>query len=172
MRIMRVVLTGVGLAAACGCSGPGAVAPPASRYQMIMELPVGIEVMHSPNPAKAMPGGRSGYPYTWLYKTSVRALTQPLTIEEFGCFNLVGGQWQFANYTGKPFTTSDFAEWYSCPDGKLKAGAEFSDPNNWSGSETLQTGKKIWYFVGVDASGKRWRGSAVVDEMAAVDERK
>jgi hypothetical protein len=141
-------------------------------YQMIMDLPVGIEVTHSPNPVKAMHGGRSGYPYTWLYRTSVRSLTQTLTIEEFGSFHFVNGQWRFANYTGKPFAISDFAEWYSCTDGTLKPGVEFSDPNNWSGSQTLEAGRKLWYFVGVDASGKRWRGSAVVEELAAVEEPK
>lgn len=172
MRVLLLVLAGIGLSLPSGCGRPASDAGPSSRYQMIMDLPVGIEVTHSPNPVKAVRGGRSGFAYTWLYSTSVRALKEDLTVEEFGSFMRVNGQWVFADYTGEPFTASDFADWYSCPGGRLTPGIEFSDPVNWSGSETLRPGKSLWYFIAVDASGKRWRGSSILEEVAALGESK
>ncbi|MEM7626450.1 MAG: hypothetical protein AAF333_12710 [Planctomycetota bacterium] len=136
----------------------------------IRELPVGLKVTHSPNPAPAMEGGRSGFPYTWLYETKVESIDQDLTLEEFGAFVEHEDGWHFSTYTAKPFTPEDFAEWYGCPDAKLVPGKVFVDRLNWSGARQLKTLRTIWYFVAVDPDGKRYRGEALIEQLAEIGE--
>ncbi len=131
-------------------------------------LDVGIRVTHSPNPVKAQAGGRSGHRYTWLYTTTVQSSAGPLTLEEFGSFVWHGGRWVFSNYTGRPFTSSDFAEWYSCPGARMDAGKAYSDPSNWGGAAVLRHVRMRWYFIARDAEGRRIKGEAIVEQVAEV----
>jgi hypothetical protein len=136
-------------------------------------LPEGIEVVHSPARVRArrerQPGGQTQYP--WVYRTTVRARGRPVTVQEFGSFVWHYGKWVFSNFTGKVFSGQDFADWYSCPDGCLIPGKEATDPSNWSGGiEQLQAGKMRWFFVGIDDSGRRVKGEAVVELLAEVEQ--
>lgn len=137
-----------------------------SKYDEVMDIPVGITVLHSPNPVRAMHNGRSGFPLTWLFTTTVRASKRQLTIVEFGYFNSVGDGWVH----GRAFSSTDFADWYDCPAAKLTIGRAFSDANNWSGSYELRRDRRMWYFIGLDEGGKQWRGTAVVEELGAMEE--
>lgn len=133
----------------------------------LKKLPVGIEVTHTPNPARASlteQGKRRGK-YTWWYKTQVQAKESGVRIEQFGSFVWLKGQWKFANYTRKPFATKDFSEWYSCPDGLLTPGKMFEDPTNWGSSNELSANKAWWYFIGVDEEGRRVKGEAVINGL-------
>lgn len=112
---------------------------------------------------------QGGHAYTYLYETSVQTTVGRLTISEFGSFGWHNGRWAFSNYTGRPFTTEDFASWYSCPDGVLVPGEVFRDPENWSGAERPKAGKMRWYYIGIDAAGKRYKGEAVVELQAESD---
>jgi hypothetical protein len=132
-------------------------------------LPDGIEVVHTPARVRArserQPDGR--VQYRWVYRTTVRAKGTPVTVQEFGSFDWHDGKWVFSNFTGKPFSGRDFADWYSCPDAKLSPDAEASDPSNWSGGiQHLQAGKMRWFFVGIDDAGRRVKGEAVVELLA------
>jgi hypothetical protein len=69
-------------------------------------------------------------------------------------------------YTGNPFTNEDFAEWYSCPQAKLRSGQTYVDPSNWSGDDTLRSAKALWYFIAVTQDGKRVKGEAVIEVLA------
>lgn len=133
--------------------------------KQLASLPTGISVSHSPNPVKAQLGGRSGYKYTWIYKTNVAAQTGRVVIEEFGSFTWHDGQWFFVNFTKRPFTARDFSEWYGCPNAILTVGSTYSDHSNWTGAETLTTGKMKWYFIGRTESGERVKGEAVIETL-------
>jgi hypothetical protein len=133
-------------------------------------LPVGLVIAHAPHPVKARAGGRSGYPYTWTYRTSVRSTAGTLTVQEFGSFSWFGGRWVFSNFTGRPFTPQDFAEWYSCPGARLEPGKAYADPSNWSGGQELIASRAKWYFVAIDENGRRVKGEAVVEQAAELAE--
>jgi hypothetical protein len=133
-----------------------------------MAIPAGIEVIHTPDKVSAIEGGRSGHRFTWLHKTSVRSTVGDLTVVEFGAFVDLRGKWEFSTYTGKPFTTADFADWYSCPNAKLIDSQNFTDPQNWTGADALHESSGLWYYIGEDSSGKRFRGVARVDTLAQI----
>lgn len=132
-------------------------------------MPDGIKVVHTPTRVYAGEGGRSGYRYTWTYETAVRSTVGDLEIVEFGSFMQDGRKWVLGNYTGKPFTGKDFAEWYSCTDGKLIGERTFSDPMNWTGAETLYESTSMWYFVGRNPEGKKFKGVELVTTLAELE---
>jgi len=131
-------------------------------------LPEGIAVRHAPGEVVAARVAEGEFRYRWTYETSVASRAEDLTLVEFGCFNWTGERWVFANVTGAPFTAADFASWYACPGAALAAGDVFSDPSNWNASACLRAGRSMWYYVGQDARGKRFKGTAVVELRAEV----
>ena len=153
-----------------GCSErPGNMRPSLDpKFQEVSALPVGLQVTHSPNPVKAQLGGRSGNRYTWVFKTSVWTVGEPVTITEFGAFAWHKGRWVSATFTGKPFTPEDFADWYSCPGAKI-AGDTYSDPANWGGDSVLRDGKALWYFVGTTPDGKKVKGEAIIEKLSQIE---
>ena len=36
-------------------------------------------------------------------------------------------------------------------------------PKNWSSGQQLGAGRQRWYFVGIDANGRKVKGEAVID---------
>lgn len=139
------------------------------------QLPTAIKVVHKPKTALATLTGKSERraKYTWWYKTTVTAIDVDVTIEEFGAFVWWDGKWvNGGSFTGKPYGAEEFAEWYKCPKAVLKKGKSYSDPTNWSSAAELQAMKMRWYFVGVDAEGKRVKGEAVIKLKAEVDPKK
>lgn len=151
-----------------GANAPGGLPAADPKLDELKALPVGIVVSHTPNPVCAQRGGRSGSHYTWQFKTTVRAKHGSLRILEFGVFAWQGGRWVFSNYTGRLFGPKEFAEWYSCPDALVLAEAEYSDPSNWAGADTLRRGKARWYFIGVTEGGERVKGEALVEQEPIV----
>jgi len=142
-------------------------AQPNAKLRMLASLPIGIKITHFPNPARARLGGRSGFNFTWPYSTSVQTIGGSVKIEEFGAFAWEKGQWVFSNFTGKPYSAVDFADWYSCPNATLLPGRVCSDAHNWSGRRALELGKTMWYFIAVNAKGKRVKGEAVIQHLPA-----
>ena len=139
------------------------------------ELPTSIKVVHKPKAALATLTGKSERraKYTWWYKTSVSATDEDVTIEEFGALVWWDGKWvNGGTFTGKPYAAEEFAEWYKCPRAVLKRGESFSDPTNWSSADDLRALKTRWYFVGVDAKGKRVKGEAVIKLKAEIDPKR
>jgi hypothetical protein len=137
----------------------------------LASLPLGLRVVHTPEKIRAEAGGRSGRTYTWSYKTSVASTNGSVVIKEFGSFEWRNDKWVFANYTGKPFTPKDFAEWYSCPEARLMDGKEFADNSNWSGGDVLRAGKMKWYFIGTTSDGRTVKGEAIVETSAEAPEK-
>jgi hypothetical protein len=163
-------------AAAFGCRRePDAVVPvgghvpPAplrvhlSKDQELAALPVGIQVTHTPNPVKAQAGGRSGQHYTWLYETRVAAISEDVTITEFGALLQKGplGSWQLRTIYDRPFDSAEFAGWYSCPGAVVHVGTACVDPSNYTGGDQLREQQTRWYFIGRTRSGQLVKGEAI-----------
>ena len=134
----------------------------------IRRLPEGLRVTHSPNPVAAIMGRDKDQPFVWEYITTVEALHAQLNIVEFGAFNLSNGNWRFSNTDGQPFSTQQFAEWYSCTDGVLKPGKPAADQKNWDRGKVLRSSRCIWYFIGKDAEGKLFRGEAEIEQRGTL----
>jgi hypothetical protein len=138
------------------------------------KLPEGLKVVHEPEISLATLTGKSERraKYTWWYKTTVSAIDSEVTIVEFGGFTWQDGKWTTGNFTGKPFTAEDFADWYSCPKAVLKSGKSYADPTNWSTDRELRPGKMRWYYIGIDSKGKRVKGEAVIELKDEIDPKK
>ena len=136
-----------------------------TKYLSLQSIPDYISVKHNPTPALAKLNGRSGSKYTWIYKTSVSSPNQDIKIIEFGSFGSLSGKWVFSNYTNKPFTPKNFEDWYNCPNAILKAGQTYTDINNWSGSEELESHTSLWYFIGQLPNGKKVKGFGIAKTL-------
>jgi hypothetical protein len=112
-----------------------------------------------------MEGGSSGKPFTYAFRTSVSAIEHQVQIIEFAALYLVDGEWVFGNVTGLPFTATDFAEWYGCPDAIVRPGVSCTDANNWSGAEQLRSRKARWYYFGVTEDNRQVMGWAEIEEL-------
>jgi len=131
-------------------------------------IPDGIVVTHVPVEVEATQAEGSAYKYKWDYQTSVSSSTGSVRILEFGCFLWSGDQWVFKTFTGTPFTNSDFGDWYTCTDGELVAGQQYTDPNNWTGSNCLRPQKTMWFYIGENENGEKVKGAAIVQSLAKV----
>ena len=139
-----------------------------NKLEELAKTPLGLKVFHTPEKVLAVHDGRSGHAFTWLYNTSVLSTNGVIVVKEFGSFVWRNNRWVFSNYTGKPFTSEDFADWYSCPKATLTEENVFSDGSNWSGGDKLQEGKTLWYFIGITADGRRVKGQAIVEILPQV----
>jgi hypothetical protein len=139
------------------------------------KLPEGIKVVHEPKIALATLTGKSQRraKYTWWYKSTVSAIGGDVTIVEFGGFVWKDGKWiNGGSFTGMPYAATEFADWYKCPKAALKKGESYSDPTNWSSDAELRAGKTRWYFVGIDAKGKKIKGEAIIELKAELNPEK
>jgi hypothetical protein len=104
---------------------------------------------------------------------TVSAIDQDVTIIEFGALFQSDGRWvNGRTITGKPYTADELADWYKCPKALLKKGQSYSDPTNWSSAGELKAHKARWYFVGIDAKGRKVKGEATVECKAEIDPKK
>ncbi len=145
-------------------------APENSDYSVMPDkltgIPDGIIVKHTPDTVYAEKTGKDTVMYYWSFVTTVMASTRDLEITEFGSYTWISGKWVPSTVTGKPFTNKDFREWYNCKKGKLKFGKEYSDKSNWYRNPLLQKSKALWYYIGMDAGGNLYKGTAVIDYLA------
>jgi hypothetical protein len=147
----------------------GAAKPTA--FDALKQLPVGLKVVHTPNPVRASLSAASQVrkKYTWWYETAVTATDADVTIVEFGSYVWQNDRWAFSNFSGKPFSAKEFAEWYACPGALIKKGASCADQTNWGSAAELVSGKALWYFIGVDNEGRRVKGEAVIEQLPEID---
>jgi hypothetical protein len=163
---LRTLFLSVGLLLSFFSGGTSAATT--NNLDELAKLPSGLKVVLSPDKVRAEREGRSRRAFTWTYKTSVTATNGPVVLQEFGSFTWRQDKWVPSTFSGKPFTSQDFADWYGCPEAKLVEGQEYSDSSNWSGGDVLRGGKMKWYFIGVAADGHRVKGEAVVELLPEV----
>jgi hypothetical protein len=158
----------------CGCSygdqsgrppGSARSTAPASDWE---SLPVGIEVIHTPNPVRTPeePVGEF-WPFKWRFRTEVRAIDRPLTVRRFLILGWDGKRFVLDRQQ-KKFNSGEsdgqvFAEWHSCPGGRIAPGNPAVDGSNWAGSYSRKPFKQKWVMIGEDASGKQFKGEAIVE---------
>jgi len=151
-------------AASHGAPHPTAVTARVSKDQELAALPVGIRVTHTPNPVKAQVRGRSGQHYTWLYETRVAAISEDVTITEFGALfrKQPLGNWELRTIYDRPFRPAEFADWYACPGALIHAGTACVDPSNYTGGDQRSEIETRWYFIGKTRSGQLVKGEEIV----------
>jgi len=131
-------------------------------------LPVGLEVVRSPARVGSPEGpNQEDWPYRWHFRTEVRAINRPLTITKFGILAWDGAKWILPpdqrHYNTGIGKQKDFVEWYHCPGGIVRPGRPAVDPENWAGANARKPFRQKWFFIGVDAQGKRYKGEGVVE---------
>jgi hypothetical protein len=140
--------------------------PKFPTVEEIEKLPTGLKATRT---AKGDLRGK----YKWYYKTTVTAVDDDVTIEEFGVFWFVDGKWvNGMSITGKPYGAAEFAEWYTCENAKIPKGKSFADPTNWSSGNELFAHESRWYYIGIDSKGRRVKGEAIVEHKAEIDPKK
>ena len=84
LLVCSVVLAWFGLS--CDRGSPPtkyADTPPGDpKFRAVQAIADGIQVSHSPNPVRAQRGGRSGYAFTWKYRTTVSSPRDEVRITE------------------------------------------------------------------------------------------
>lgn len=149
--------------------------PKAPTIEEVENLPTGLRIVHEPAPALATLTGKSDRraKYTWWYKTTVTALDNDVTIEQFGAFPLVDGKWVDPTAgLHPPYTAKEFAEWYKCDGAKIAKGKSAVDATNWSSYPELVGLKHRWFFIGKDSKGRRVKGDAVIELKPEIDPKK
>ena len=139
------------------------------KVRELAALPVGIRISHTPNPVLAQRGGRSGQRYTWMYETKVAAISEEVSIVEFGALGrdaAHGGGWKLRTIYDRPFNAGEFAEWYSCPGAHLRVGMSCADPSNYTGGDRLREFETRWYFIGRTRAGRLVKGEEIVQGSA------
>lgn len=137
----------------------------------LKKMKTGLKVIHTPNPVKAIRGGRSGYKYTWPYTTSVQSLSGKVKIIEFGAFSYANGKWYFLTYTGKVFTPKNFEDWYECKDAVVTEKG-CTDVNNWTGGSALRPSFGFWYYIGINKDNEKVKGIAFIRELPKLRSQK
>ena len=135
------------------------------KYQEVTKIKDGFTVTHTPEKGEAILNGPSGLKYTWVYKTSITS-KEKVKILEFGAFVPFNGKWIFSTYTGKPFTPKDFEEWYDCPRSTLFPNKQYTDINNWTGSDVLEASESLWYYIGETESGEQVKAMGKINRIA------
>jgi hypothetical protein len=128
-------------------------------------IPNGIEIKHTPVSVYAGKDANDTNYYYWFHRTSVKAESEDLEITEFGTYTWFHGHWAASTVTEKTFTNKDFADWYNCPDGILKKGKVYEDKSNWYRSTNLQDLKVLWYYIGKNEKGEKFKGTALIEYL-------
>ncbi len=151
--------------------------PTSALLSELETLPVGLRVTHTPAQVRGPVGPNADPPdwrYRWIFKTEVSAVDRPVTITQFGILAWDGAKWILppdqSRYNSGLLDQRTFVEWYSCPRARIEPGKPAVDPQNWAGSHERISFQQQWFFIGVDADGKRCKGEAVVQLLADGEE--
>lgn len=136
--------------------------------EVIKDIPVSIEVIHDPDTIYAKIHDADSTKFKWGHTTTVIARNSNIQIIEFGTYNLKDGKWTLGNLTKKPYKSKDFETWYfkktsndmvsweNCQGAYLIKDQEYIDPSNWSISNAeLVERNGLWYYIGINDSGKK-----------------
>jgi hypothetical protein len=173
LAVSRIAVS-VCLFAALAGSSLGADEQKYITAEELDKLPEGIKVVHEPKTSLATINTKRNAQdkYVWWYKTTVSSIDADVTIVQLGSLTRIDGKWlNCPTYTGKPYTGEEFADWYNCPNAVLKKDKSYSDPKNWSSCTELQEGTIRWYYVGIDAKGKKVKSEAVIELKDEIDRK-
>lgn len=127
--------------------------------EKLRNIDYGIIGTHFPNPTYAT--FEDGM-YVWKHDTSVKSMTEDLTIVEYGSYVYTDNGW----YLRVTYDNKMFAETYNCKGGILKKGKTYTDPTSWRRSEALISGDAMWFYIAKNKAGKLFKGTALVETEA------
>lgn len=124
----------------------------------LASLPQGLTVSYTPDSVETSFSGPSGV--QWVHSTTVSSTEGPVEIVEYGFLLERNGRWTDEMGIRSKYTAADFAKDFGCPDAKLMPGKSYTNEWNRSISDNLPEQAGKWYFIGLDAEGKRVKGEA------------
>jgi hypothetical protein len=163
----RLVTTITAIAALlCGCTGQKK-REGAAILDELEKLPTGLKVVHSPSEVRGPNEGlNTGWRFSWSFRTEVHAIEKRIKIVQFGIAAWDGFQWVLPlsqnEYNNGVLDAKTFEQWYGKDAGIIVPGDPAIDPQNWAGSHLLKDFKQKWFFIGVDETGKKWKGEGIV----------
>lgn len=132
--------------------------------QRLKGLPKVLEVVHFPNPVKAVQNpSNMRAEFVWKHNTTVMA-GEEVEVEECGAFLWTGTEWKLRIV----YSRKEFARLFDCSRGRLLPGQPYSFVNNWRTSNGLQAGTALWYFIGRRINGERVMGAAEVMTLSEI----
>jgi hypothetical protein len=141
-----------------------------SLPDVLQGLPLGIEVWHEPDTLMAVKWEKDTTRYVWKHQTYMFAYVSDLKIIEFGTYNYKHGKWELGNINKKLYGPDELGMWYvqfdkglvkweHPEDGLVKKDVVYFDPSNYSiKNKELVHRRGLWYFIGVDSTGKKYAG--------------
>lgn len=127
--------------------------------EKLRNIAYGIVGSHFPNPTYAT--FEDGM-YVWKHDTSVKSMTEDLTIVEYGSYVYTDKGW----YLRVTYDNKMFEKTYNCKNGILKKGKSYTDPTSWRKSETLFSGDAMWFYIAKNKAGKLFKGTALIETEA------
>lgn len=140
-----------------------------SFLQELSEIPVGIQVTHTPLRVVGPHQGpnKNDWTYRWIFKTEVRPIDRDITITHFGILAWDGSDWVLdgaqKEFNSGILEQNVFLEWYGLQSSTIGPQSLAVDEQNWAGSMKRAPFKQKWFFVGKDASGAQFKGEGVVE---------
>jgi hypothetical protein len=132
----------------------------------LRQVPVGLTLWHTPNPVYPEPDSAQPGHYVWKHSTMLRSEVGDLEVVECGSFIWYSKEGWQANMRETP---AEFAELFSCPGGRLKAGTTYTFVKNYRFAESAQRlygGDALWYILAKDKSGKLYKGMGLIETEA------
>lgn len=151
-----------------GPTGDSTMPGKKSFLQELAEIPVGIQVNHTPAQVVGPHQGpnKNDWAYRWFFKTEVRPIDRDLTITRFGIAAWDGSDWIMddaqSEFNSGILEQQDFVEWYGLQNPTIGPQNPAVDEQNWAGSMTRAPFRQKWFFVGEDTSGAKFKGEGVV----------
>jgi len=143
-----------------------------SLPDVLKDLPKGIEVWHEPDTLRAVKWEKDTTKYIWKHETYLFSDVGDLIIKEFGTYNFRDGEWILGNLNKKLYGPEEMEEWYVKYEngmvkwehpvyGLIEKNVVYFDPANYSiKNSELVSRKGLWYYIGVDSTGKEYMGYA------------
>ena len=134
-----------------------------AKEEELAALPVGIEVIRTclirVRAERSVENRSKRY---WRFTTTVKATSEPLIVQEFGCLVRHRGKWVFNSNDG-PLTGEVFASLYACPGAQLVTSNRYSFTMDWNCGRDEFPADLKWYFIATNSRGKRVKGDAILE---------
>ncbi|WP_162910440.1 hypothetical protein [Hymenobacter oligotrophus] len=131
----------------------------------LRQVPVGLVLWHTPNPAYPEPNPSQPGQYVWRHSTAVRADVADLQVVECGSFIWYNESGWQANVRLSP---AEFAAQFGCLQGKLAKGRTYTYPRNYryAPGQQLYGGDALWYILATNSRGQLFKGIGLMETEA------
>ncbi len=127
-------------------------------------IPTGLTLFHTPTPVYPVPNPQKPGQFIWHHTTTVRAEISDLEIVEAGSFIWYSAAGWQKNIVQTP---AEFATFFQCPGGKLRAGQAYTFAENDRFAESadrVYPGDALWFVLARDPrTGQLYKGIGLVE---------